>query len=75
MFKYANGGVEYFKERPMSFRDSVTGEIHPGWIEYYARFGMEVPDGQPGSNPGDLSNDPRLEIYLVQGNISGYAAP
>ena len=72
MFKNANGGVEFFTEHPMSFRDLVTGEIHPTWIEYYERFGMEVPDGAPGSNPGTISNDPRLEVVDVQGPPSGY---
>lgn len=75
MFKYANGGKEFFTERPMSFRDPTTGEILPAWTEYYRHFGMSVPDGQPGSNPGDLSKDSKLKIYLVEGNISGYVAP
>jgi hypothetical protein len=72
MFKIANGNKEFFAEHPMSFRDLVTGEIHPTWIEYYDRFGMEVPDGEPGSNPGTISKDPRLEVIDVQGPPSGY---
>lgn len=72
MFRAANGGSEFFTERPMSFRDLATGEIHPAWVEYYAKFGMEVPDGQPGSNPGDISLDERLEVISVQGPPSGY---
>ena len=72
MFRYANGGSDFFPEQPMSFRDIVSGEIHPGWIEYYAKFGMEVPDGQPGSNPGSISRDARLKILDVQGPPTGY---
>lgn len=72
MFKVANGGAPFFQEHPMNFRDLVTGEIHPAWVEYYARFGMPVPDKQPGSNPGDLSKDARLSIVLVSGKITGY---
>lgn len=72
MFKHANNGLEFFRESPMSFRDPVTREIHPAWIEYYSHFGIPVPDGEPGSNPGDISSDPRLKILRVEGEISGY---
>lgn len=72
MFAHANGGTPFFQERPMSFRDKVTGEIHPAWISYYDRFGMEVPDGEPGSNPGDLSKDQRLTLVAVSGPIVGW---
>ena len=75
MFKHANGGVEFFSEHPMSFRDPATNEIHPSWIAYYEKFGMDVPDGEPGSNPGDISRDPRLHILQVVGEITGYTPP
>lgn len=75
MFKAANNGTPFFPERPMSFRDKITGEILPAWVEYYAKFGMKVPEGEPGSNPGDISKDPSLRIVLAQGKITGYNAP
>jgi hypothetical protein len=75
MFKVANNGVPFFAENPMSFRDPATGEILPAWVEYYERFGMDVPDGEPGSNPGNISKDHRLAITQVVGAITGYAAP
>jgi hypothetical protein len=73
MFKTANGNIEFFPEHPMSFRDLATGEIHPAWVEYYDKFGMEVPEGEPGSNPGTISKDFRLEIIDVQGPPTGYS--
>ncbi|NSZ03172.1 hypothetical protein G6M70_11280 [Agrobacterium tumefaciens] len=72
MFKFANDGKEFFLETPMSFRDIFTGEPHPVWVAYYAQFGMDVPTGEPGSNPGAISLDGRLEIYDVVGAIPGY---
>jgi len=39
---------------PMTFTDS-TGRIPPYWLQLYARHGMEVPQGKPGSNPSELS--------------------
>ena len=72
MFKFANGGMEFFREQPMSFKDLATGEILPYWVSYYARFGMAVPQGEPGSNPGTISRDARLDVVKVEGPISGY---
>lgn len=71
MFKHANGGQPFFKEGPMSFRDTKSGQVHQTWIDYYAYFGMPVPEGEPGSNPGDISLDERLSIYRVEGPIPG----
>ncbi|MGL6603493.1 YiiX/YebB-like N1pC/P60 family cysteine hydrolase [Aeromonas hydrophila] len=75
MFRHANGGMEFFPEKPMSFRDVNTGEILPSWVAYYETFGMKVPEGEPGSNPGDISRDIRLNILSVVGDITGYSAP
>jgi hypothetical protein len=72
MFRHANDGASFFPETPMSFRDIQTGEIHPTWQHYYAYYGMPVPEGQPGSNPGEISLDSKLEIYDVIGSIPGY---
>ena len=72
MFKNANNGEEFFSENPMSFRDLETGEIHEQWISYYRYFGMPVPEGEPGSNPGDMSLDFKLHVYDVIGDITGY---
>ena len=72
MFTFANEGQPFFQERPMSFRDLATGRIAQTWIDYYAKFGMAVPEGEPGSNPGDISNDRRLDMIEVVGTIPGY---
>jgi hypothetical protein len=71
MFTTAIGGSQFFRERPMSFRDPLTGEVHPGWQAYYDYYGIAVPEGEPGSNPGDISRDGRLDIVEVVGTIPG----
>ena len=50
-----------FDPIPMSFHDK-TGIVTPYWKEYYARHGMEVPEGWPGSNPGQLSRSNKVCI-------------
>lgn len=72
MFRHANDGTTFFPETPMSFRDGQSGQIHPTWEQYYAYFGMPVPEGEPGSNPGEISLDTKIEIYDVIGSIPGH---
>ncbi len=54
-------GELVFPPIPMSFHDK-TGKVTPYWKEYYARHGMEVPEGWPGSNPGQLSRSDKVCI-------------
>lgn len=49
-FKHANGGISVFKERPMSFSDPATGEVHPYWATYFDVLGLPIPEGEAGSN-------------------------
>jgi hypothetical protein len=72
MFRFANADEVFFPEKPMSFRSPFTGDILPAWTAYYRQFGMEVPDGEPGSNPGDISKDSRLTIIEIAGKLTGY---
>ena len=50
-----------FSPIPMSFHDT-SGNITPFWTDFYKRRGMEVPEGQPGSNPGELSRHKSVRI-------------
>lgn len=54
-------GREIFAPIPMTFRDA-TGDISPHWEQFYTRLGLVVPEGEPGSNPGELSRRPAVQI-------------
>lgn len=54
-------GNTIFPQQPMSFHDA-SGTILPYWIDYYKKKGLEVPEGEPGTNPSDLSKSDKLEI-------------
>mgnify|MGYP002522520537 FL=1 len=58
-----------FDTIPMSFHDS-TGNVTEFWTKYYAARGLKVPEGEPGTNPGQLSRDPNVELlgYLRFGH-------
>lgn len=52
-----------FPSIPMNFK-GADGDIDPFWAELYARHGRPVPQGEPGTNPNDLSKSERLkQIY------------
>lgn len=57
-------GELVFKPIPMSFHDK-SGLITPYWHDYYARQGLQVPEGEPGSNPGDLSRSASICILGI----------
>ncbi|MBR1406600.1 MAG: hypothetical protein IJ578_06680 [Bacteroidales bacterium] len=57
-------GSPVFTARPMTFK-GPDGETDPYWTEHYARLGVPVPEGTPGTNPNDLSRDPVLQEISV----------
>ena len=50
-----------FDTIPMSFHDQ-SGRITDYWTQFYAERGLEVPEGQPGTNPGELSQRSLVSI-------------
>jgi len=57
-----DNGECLFPPAPLSFGDSNTEEIHNYWIEYYKKYNMEVPKGELGSNPNEMSASEFIEI-------------
>ena len=54
-------GAKVFPTIQMSFHDN-SGQITDFWKEHYARHGMSVPEGEPGTNPSQLLQNPRMQI-------------
>lgn len=50
-----------FALQPMNFRNPKTGRMPAYWTEFFARHGMPVPQGAPGTNPNDMAASPVLE--------------
>lgn len=55
-------GKRLFGTIPMSFHDK-TGRITDYWTQFYAQHNMQVPEGLPGTNPGELSQ--RKNVLLL----------
>ena len=60
-------GSLIFPTIPMSFHNEA-GEILPFWTQLYARHGMAVPEGAPGTNPGQIAHNPQVRLigYLKE---------
>ena len=54
-------GQLLFSPIGMTFRDS-SGEIAPYWTSFYGQLQMAVPEGLPGSNPGELSRRKAVKL-------------
>ena len=54
-------GELIFGTIPMSFHDA-SGRVTDYWTDFYSRRGMTVPEGWPGTNPGELSRRPQVSI-------------
>ncbi len=58
-------GGQIFSTIPMSFHDS-SGRILDHWTEFYRQRGMAVPEGLPGTNPGQLSRHPSVRTAIAK---------
>jgi len=58
-------GKRLFAPIPMSFHDA-TGRITDYWTSFYRQRGMDVPEGQPGTNPAELS---KRVIVKMKGTV------
>lgn len=59
LVEVAFGDLLPFAPQPLRFHDA-THEISAYWQEYYAKLGVAVPVGQPGSNPVAMAQSPQL---------------
>lgn len=61
-FRFANGEKEFFKLKPMTFKNKKDGQINPTWENYFRELGKEIPEGQAGCNPNEMIADQHLQI-------------
>jgi len=71
-FKYAHDGIPLFHLKPMTFVDPDTKKTFPIWADYYEDLGEEIPEGNPGLNPGGISQSDYIQIVHVYGKPDGY---
>jgi hypothetical protein len=62
-------GTPIFETIPMTFKDKETDVFNPYWIEYYDKYNEEIPEGEQGTNPTDLSKSEAIEIIYRINNL------
>ncbi|MDG1436110.1 MAG: YiiX/YebB-like N1pC/P60 family cysteine hydrolase [Saprospiraceae bacterium] len=71
-FMDANGGEPVFELQKMTFKDPATKSTFPAWETYFKDLGMEIPEDEPGLNPGGISRSPHVDIVHAYGKPAGY---
>lgn len=56
-----------FSLQPMTFKTPDGATFHPAWVDYFNERDTDIPEGQPGINPGGMSTSPHLEPIFVMG--------
>lgn len=57
-----NNGEVVFPLNVMTFKSPKTGEITEDWVEYFGKYNLPVPEGEPGINPGAMSCSDVIDI-------------
>ena len=50
-----------FSLHPMTFKDPETNLSLPGWINYYQKLAIPIPEGKPGCNPNGMAESNKLK--------------
>ncbi len=58
----ANNGIPVFPLNIMTFKSPDTGEITEEWKSYFEKYGLPIPEGEPGVNPGAMSRSSVIKI-------------
>lgn len=70
--KKANNENPFFDLQPMTFKNPGSEDFNPAWIEYYKNMNVEIPEGEPGINPGLISISPKIDIIYIFGYPAGF---
>ncbi len=61
-YRSASGNDAFFEVSAMTFKEPNSDAFFPAWVEYFNELGEEIPEGEPGLNPGSISRSEKLEI-------------
>jgi hypothetical protein len=60
-----------FKLKPMTFLHPETNDTLSVWRNYYSKLGVEIPQNEPGINPGIMSLSNKIEMIYFYGTPDG----
>ena len=57
---------DFFTPHELNYFSVENGKISDFWVELYAKDGYEVPQGEKGSHPNNLSLDSKFDqLFLL----------
>lgn len=59
---YTYENKELFPAIKMTFKNIETKEFPPYWIAHFKALNSPIPEGELGSNPGDLSKSDKIDL-------------
>ncbi len=62
IFLKANNETPLFSLNTMTFKSPGANEYSKGWIDYFHNHELNIPEGEPGINPGAISRSDMIEI-------------
>jgi hypothetical protein len=65
------GGERVFQLAAMTFKDPDTERFFPLWEDYFAELKYDIPEGEPGLNPGSMSTASSVDIVYKFGSPDG----
>ena len=65
-FLVTNNHIPFFTLEPMTFKSPATGAFLEEWVQHYQKLNRPVPEGEPGCNPGGLSQSGKIEIKIFK---------
>lgn len=64
ILKRANGGEDVFPLNVMTFKSAETDQFTDGWIQYFEKQNIPIPEGEMGINPGAMSVSDVIDILF-----------
>jgi hypothetical protein len=61
-FLFANNNKPFFTLEPMTYKQPGTNVFFPAWVAYFKSISKNIPQGQPGCNPGGISLSDKITV-------------
>ena len=69
IFKDSNNGNPVFELEPMTFKSLKNDNYFPGWVEYYRKLNLPIPQDSLGINPAGISRFKKMIIVRELGEV------
>lgn len=65
-YKFSNQNRTFFELHPMTFKEPTSQEFFPVWVDYFEELHLPIPEGKLGCNPGGMSWDDKLDVWVFE---------